>query len=67
MKIFKLFILATTSYITMSFVMPAACFDTRTANDTIYESLNIAENQGNSSSEYPSMPADVLFPGGDIA
>ncbi len=67
MKIFKLFILATASYITMSFVMPAACFDTRTANDTIYESLNIAENQGNSSSEYPSMPADVLFPGGDIA
>lgn len=65
MKIFKLFILATTSYITMSFVMPAACFDTKTAHNT--KSYIVAETQSNDSSEYPSMPADAVFPGGDVA
>ena len=65
MKNFKLFILATTSYITMSFVMPAVCFDTKTAHDT--KSYIVAEIQSNDPSEYPSMPADANSPGGAMA
>nr|WP_317363106.1 hypothetical protein [uncultured Blautia sp.] len=65
MKIFKLFILATTSYITLNFVTPAACFNTKTANDA--KSYIIAETQDNDSSEYPCMPADAIFPGGEMA
>ncbi len=65
MKIFKLFILATTSYITLNFVTPVACFDTKTAHNT--KSYIVAETQSNDSSEYSSMPADAVFPGGDVA
>lgn len=65
MKIFKLFILATTSYITLNFVTPTTCFDTKTANDT--KSYIMAETQDNDSSEYPCMPADTNSPGGEMA
>lgn len=64
MKILKLFILATTSYITLNLVTPAACFDTKTAHNT--KSYIVAETQSNDSSEYPYMPADANSPGGEI-
>ena len=64
MKILKLFILATTSYITLNFVTLTACFDTKTAHDT--KSYIVAETQSNDSSEYPCMPADANSPGGEI-
>ena len=64
MKFFKLFILATTSYIALNLVTPTACFDTETAHDT--KSYIVAETQSNDSSEYPYMPADANSPGGEI-